>query len=228
MPQNFVNVTGPVTLPLGRGSGSSISFTLSHWDYQANGSLVIEGPYTAEIDEDGNFSIQLMSNTSGTSDTYYNVEVRYKTSNNKFIRSCLGPVLVTDAPNQSISTLLTNTYNTNNKESLHFIDRESLVSAVDEGVLNTFPDNTLVTAGLLSFRTDSSLHVIHDLPGLFSDSNELISLRHHGALGYGNDDTVAANSAVIEYGHRLRTQPNNQPTYFMDIAIFEEKARAEF
>lgn len=84
-----------------------------------------------------------------------------------------------------------------------FYSRSAMKTALSNGDLDSAPDGTTIVAGDLIYRKQSGATVIHDLPGLVCADVTKVSVRHHGAVGGGVDDTAAANSAVVECAARI-------------------------
>jgi hypothetical protein len=81
MPLTMTTVTGPVYLPNGATPlGGRVSFELSSWDVEDASGLVITGPVYAEIDENGQFSVNLFTSTAGTNSVTYRMFVIWEDS----------------------------------------------------------------------------------------------------------------------------------------------------
>lgn len=89
-------VTGPIFLPnCEKPEQSRIVFELSSWDREDGEATFVSGPYVGEIDENGDFSVELYSNTEGENGVVYRASVVYLTIDGTFKREFLGSFSLT-------------------------------------------------------------------------------------------------------------------------------------
>jgi len=81
MAVSLTTVSGPIYLPDGNTPvGGRVSFELSSWDREEGEALIVSGPVYSEIDEDGQFSVQLYTTTEGTNGVNYKMYVLWEDS----------------------------------------------------------------------------------------------------------------------------------------------------
>lgn len=86
-------ITGPIYNPDGQKPlNAKIVFELSSWDKEDGEAVFVTGPYVGDIDESGNFSVNLFTTTEGTKHVVYRVSVNYLNSLGKYVREFLGSV----------------------------------------------------------------------------------------------------------------------------------------
>lgn len=106
MPMTQTTVTGPVYLPDGTApQNAKITFELTSWDREPNEATFVTGPYVADVDINGNFTVNLFSNTNGTNNAIYRVTIVYQDIYNHYHKNCLGNVSLTGAGPFQLSTL---------------------------------------------------------------------------------------------------------------------------
>lgn len=78
---SLTTVTGPVYLPDGNTPiGGRVSFELSSWDREVGEALFISGPVYADIDQNGQFSVELFTTTAGVNGVVYKMYVLWEDS----------------------------------------------------------------------------------------------------------------------------------------------------
>ena len=99
-------ITGPIYLPnCEKPSESRIVFELSSWDRQDNEAVFVSGPYIANLDEDGNFSVDLFSSTEGENGVVYRASVIYLDITGQFKREYLGSFALSGPGPYNLSTI---------------------------------------------------------------------------------------------------------------------------
>lgn len=81
MPVSLTTLTGPIYLPNGATPiGGRVSFELSSWDREEGEALVVSGPTYSNIDENGQFSVELFTTTEGVNTVNYRMYVLWEDS----------------------------------------------------------------------------------------------------------------------------------------------------
>lgn len=92
MAASTTTITGPVILAGGTSiTRGKLSFELTSFDKESGESFYVSGPYTVDISETGEFSIELFENSAGDNQSSYKVYATYlDTSTNKMKREDFG------------------------------------------------------------------------------------------------------------------------------------------
>lgn len=81
MPVSLTTLTGPIYMPDGATPvGGRVSFELSSWDREVGEALIISGPAYSDIDENGQFSVELFTTTEGVNTVNYKMYVLWEDS----------------------------------------------------------------------------------------------------------------------------------------------------
>lgn len=81
MSVTMTTITGPVYLPNGMTPlGGRVSFELSSWDLEDASGLIVTGPVYADIDSNGQFSIDLFTSSAGENSVTYRMFVIWEDS----------------------------------------------------------------------------------------------------------------------------------------------------
>ena len=84
-------VTGPVYLPnCKKPEESRIVFELTSWDREENEAVFVTGPYVGNLDESGEFEVELFTTTSGENNAIYRISVIYLNYDGTMRREYLG------------------------------------------------------------------------------------------------------------------------------------------
>lgn len=79
MTMSKTTVTGPVYLPSGMPpKNPRIVFELTSWDKEDGEASFVSGPFAADIDTNGDFSVELWSSQAGANGAVYRVSVTYQ------------------------------------------------------------------------------------------------------------------------------------------------------
>lgn len=71
-------LTGPVYMPNGQTPfGGKVTFEMTSWDQEEGEALIVSGPFVADIDDNGNFSIDLFTTTVGDKSVNYRCYVSW-------------------------------------------------------------------------------------------------------------------------------------------------------
>lgn len=105
MPITTAEVVGPVVLLDGTTPAhGKITFTTNGWDRE-DGAIILSGPKTVDLDEDGNFSTELWVTDLGDRTVSYRAEVRYY-AGNRLHRETLGSFVVLEGGPWSLADIL--------------------------------------------------------------------------------------------------------------------------
>lgn len=81
MPVSLTTLTGPIYMPNGATPvGGRVSFELSSWDREEGEALIVSGPIYSNIDENGQFSVELFTTTEGVNTVNYKMYVLWEDS----------------------------------------------------------------------------------------------------------------------------------------------------
>jgi hypothetical protein len=81
MPVSLTTLTGPIYMPNGATPvGGRVSFELSSWDREEGEALITSGPTYSDIDENGQFSVELFTTTEGVNTVNYKMCVLWEDS----------------------------------------------------------------------------------------------------------------------------------------------------
>lgn len=81
MSVSLTTLTGPIYMPNGATPvGGRVSFELSSWDREEGEALIVSGPIYSNIDENGQFSVELFTTTEGTNTVNYKMYVLWEDS----------------------------------------------------------------------------------------------------------------------------------------------------
>lgn len=81
MPVSQTTLTGPIYMPDGATPvGGRVSFELSSWDREVGQALILSGPIYSDIDENGQFSVELFTTTEGVNTVNYKMYVLWEDS----------------------------------------------------------------------------------------------------------------------------------------------------
>lgn len=77
MTLSTTTLTGPLLMPDGTMTpfGAKVCFELSSYDTQNDEAMIVHGPVYADVDENGDFSIDLYTTANGEENTYYKMYV---------------------------------------------------------------------------------------------------------------------------------------------------------
>lgn len=82
MPISLTTLTGPIFMPdVSTPNGGRVSFELTSWDREPGEAVFASGPFFADIDENGQFSVELFTTTEGTNTVNYRMYVHWLDSN---------------------------------------------------------------------------------------------------------------------------------------------------
>lgn len=84
-------ITGPVYLPnCQKPEEARIVFELSSWDREENEAVFVTGPYVGDMDEYGDFEVELFTTTKGVNGVVYRASVVYVTITGEHKREYIG------------------------------------------------------------------------------------------------------------------------------------------
>lgn len=84
-------LTGPIYMPNGVApTEGQVFFELSSWDKQEGEAVFVSGPYSAPIDENGQFSVDLFTTTEGDNQVVYRMSVHYLDENQEKKKEYIG------------------------------------------------------------------------------------------------------------------------------------------
>lgn len=156
---SLTTVTGPLYMPNGQTPlEGRVSFELSSWDRQIGEALITSGPVYADIDLNGNFSVELFTSTLGVNTVNYKMYVHWvdstfvqKYENNtynslgapryvkeyigSFALSGNGPFRVSDL--NIVSELVSNSFDIYQEIQAHLLSVGALVLQVEEDKIQT-------------------------------------------------------------------------------------------
>ena len=93
MAVSSTTISGSIYLPnISAPQNGKIVFELSSWDREDGEAVFVTGPYMADIDSSGNFSVTLFTSGAGENGVIYNVYVQYLAPTGLYKNEFLGTI----------------------------------------------------------------------------------------------------------------------------------------
>jgi hypothetical protein len=222
------SVVGPVYLPgLTSPENAKIIFELSSWDKEDGEAVFVTGPYVADIDNLGDFSVDLFTSAEGENGVVYHVSIHYLNYTGEYKREFLGTVSLSGpgpynlADLEFVDPMTTRSFDLLAEMGAYKTEIEALINGeaaiifangvvVEPGSDINADLITVVVTGTPTFRWNESLDRFELTHGLSLGTSLPVALGTI-ELGHASDTTLsrsAAGEVAVEGNPLAQKNPN--------------------